>query len=209
MTLSVRNPEDAVNEALVRIGHSKRIQNIQEGSPEANAALEVYAQTRDELLRNGDWYFAQATIVGTVLKFGDPNGYFATAWDPITNPPPPWLFSYTYPTDCLKVRHMKPMQGGQFLVQMAPQPTLNAEYNDDTYSPARKVILSNVESAIITYTRQVTNPLLWESGFAEAFVAALARRLGLVLEAQKQGGAMQFAAQDEMMQRVTAEGERG
>lgn len=208
MTLPLRNPEDAVNQALIRIGHNQRIQNIMEGSLEANAALEVYAQTRDELLRAGNWYFAQTTIAaGTPLKYGLPGGYFDTAWDPATNPPPPWLFSYTYPDDCLKVRSLQPLVGGLFLVSMAPQPTLFAEYNDPTYTPARKVILSNVETPRLTYTRQVVDPLTWEAGFATAFVAALAQQLSLAMEAQKAG--IQFPAQDAAVQRVRAEGEHG
>lgn len=204
MTVSVSTPEDVVNEALVRIGHPRRVDNMQEGSMEANAALEIYAQTRDEILRKGDWYFAQGVVTGTVLKYGLPAGYFNTPWT-VAYPPPPWLFEYTYPDDCLKVRALKSAAGGMFLVPMRPLPTLFAEFNDVTYTPARKTILTNVEDAIITYTRRVTLPTAWEASFAEAFVAAVARRLAFSF----QKNAVEIAARDEMVQAATAEAERG
>jgi hypothetical protein len=204
MTVSVSTPEDVVNEALVRIGHTRRVNNMQEGSPESNAALEIYAQTRDDLLRTGNWYFAQGVVEGTVLKYGLPQGYFNTPWTP-AYPPMPWLYEYTYPDDCLKVRALRPLAGGQFLVNMRPLPTLFSEFNDNTYTPVRKTILTNVENAIITYTRRVTLPTVWEASFAEAFIAAMARRLAFAFEKQT----VEIAARDEMVQAAKADMEQG
>jgi hypothetical protein len=205
MSAAVTSPEDIINLALTRIGYTPIIANLFEGTPAADAALNVYAQTRDEMLRAVDYGFAERNVNLTLLKQAPATGYFPpNQWDGATNPPPPWVFEYTYPADCLKVRSVKPVP--LFVIDFDPQPNVFAVENDNYYTPSRKVILCNVENAQMVYTGQVTDPALWEDDFVEALAAALGRRIAPVL---KDLNVAKFAAGDEAQAAATAERQQG
>lgn len=169
---------DVVNLALGRIGYRLRVADLLDGSEASTVALDIYGQERDNLLREGNWGFAQRQVNGTVLKSA-PTNYFDTPWSPADNPPMPWQFSYEYPADCLEVRSVRPRPG--FLVVVDPQPTLFNVVNDAGYSPPRKVVVANTADAVLIYTAQVTNPAYWHVGFVEALAARLADRMKLRL----------------------------
>ena len=172
---SPTTPEDIVNQALVRLGFDRRIGNLYEGSPAAEAAIEVYAQTRDEALRANDYGFAERNLSLTMLKVAPASGYIPpTVWSP-TYPPIPWMFEYNYPSDCLKIRSIK--AAPLWIPNFDPQPNSFAVINDTSYSPAQKTICCNVTGAILTYTGQVTDMSTWEPLFVEVLVAKLAERL--------------------------------
>jgi hypothetical protein len=205
MSSVVTSPEDIVNLALTRIGYTMRVVNLFEGSPQANAALNVYSQTRDEMLRAIDYGFAERNVNLTLLKQAPATGYFPpNQWNGTVNPPPPWIFEYTYPSDCLKVRSVKPVP--LFAIDFDPQPNVFAVENDNYFVPSRKVILCNVQDAQLVYTGQVTDPTLWEDDFVEALAAALGRRLAPVL---KDLNVARFAAGDEAQATAIAERRQG
>lgn len=202
MPASVQNPADIVNLALERIGYNRRVGSLYDGSDAANAALTIYAQTRDQLLRQNDWGFAQRTLSLTLLKAA-PANYFDAPWNPATNPPPPWLYEYAYPGDAIKIRAVKPQP--LFLFNPAPQPYLFNVYNDNATEAAAKTILCNIGDAIAVYTGQVLDPSQMEPDFIEAFAAALGRRMSPLLIPSS----AQNAAQDEMISSKIAEREQG
>jgi hypothetical protein len=162
--------EEVVNQALDRIGWTETVNNIYDGTRAARIALNLYVQTRDDLLREFDWGFAERTIAATLLKSAPDGGYVpgVTPWDPVTYPPLDARFEYAYPADCLKVRALK--AAPIFVPNFDPQPHSFRIANDATYAPPRKVILCNVENAILVYTGQVTDPTTWEPNFTEALV---------------------------------------
>lgn len=175
MSLTVSSPADVVNASLVRIGYKLNVGSLYDGSLAASKALDVYGQTRDELLRQNDWGFAERNAAMTLLKSA-PTAYVPpTTWDPTLYPPIPWRFSWTYPGDCLKVRAIKPTP--IFIPDYDPQPFVYGIANDNGYTPARKVILTMIPAALLVYTGQVTDPTSWESDFIELLVDALGRRL--------------------------------
>lgn len=197
--------EQLVNQALSRIGFPEYIGSIFDGTTEARAALNVYAQTRDELLRANDWGFAERNVSLTLLKQAPLTGYIPPqAWDPAQHPPPGWLFSYAYPSDCLKVRNVKPVP--LFPLQFDPQSWTSSVENDNTFTPPQKVILCNVPAAMMVYTGQVTDPSTWEADFTEAMVAALGRRLAPVLVGIQK---VPLAEADAAKTEAVAEGEQG
>ncbi len=175
MASAVTSPSDVVNLALRRIGYKRRVADLFDGSDASNTALDIYSQTLDAMLRDGDWGFAQRMVNGTLLKSAPPGGYFDSPWDPVTYPPMPWAYSFSIPSDYLKIRSVRPQPG--FLLNMDPTPTLFNVVNDNGYTPPRRVIVANTATPVIVYTAQVTNPTQWPADFVEAFVAGLARRL--------------------------------
>lgn len=174
--------EALVNQALIELGVSRRIASIEEGSDLAIAALEIYGQTRDALLRNKDWPFARRTTALVLLKGPPPPGGYNPE-QPWTSayPPSGWLYEYAYPSDCIKLGAVLPPPGMMFdLDPVASQPRID---NDATLNPPARVILSNLKGAIAVYTGRVTDPLTWDAGFTQAMVAGL--KTGLTLAAQQ------------------------
>ncbi len=204
MALALASPEDVINAALKRFGYRLQVGSIYEGSLAAKMALDIYAQTRDALLREGDgasdWGFAQRAVSLTLLKQAPNGGYVPpTTWNPATHPQMPWYFEYEYPGDCLKLKSIRPNLFG--VLNFDPQPYTYNIANDNAYNPARKVILCNVQNAIMTYVGQVTDPLTWEAGFVDAFSAALAKMLAPVLANLE---AAKVAMVDEQAEKQTA-----
>ena len=204
MVASVQNPADLVNLSLRRVGFKKRIGNLYDGSEASKVALDVYAQTRDELLRQNDFDFAERSVSMTLLKQAPPGGYIPPAVWSNTYPALPYLFEYAYPTDCLKVRAIKPQ--AIFVMDFDPQPAVFTTANDSTYTPIQQVILCNVPSAIMVYTAQVTDLTAWDTDSIEAFAGALGRRLAPALVGLQ---AAKLEVEDEQSAMAIAEKERG
>ena len=178
MTASVQSPADIVNLALSRIGHQGRIASLFDGSVPAKRALDIYGQTRDDLLRSQDWDFAERTVILTQLKAAPAGGYsISTPWSS-TYPPPPWLYEYSYPTDCLKIRCIKQVPS----TDPYPMPHVYQIAND-----TNKVILANISNAILVYTGLVTDTTQWNPVFIDMFIVRMAQRLAYAFEKMGQG----------------------
>lgn len=186
-------PADIVNQALVEVGYQRPIGDIYEGSQAAIIGLEIYAQTRDETLRHDDWPFARRTIPLTLVKtaFVPPVQF----WDE-TQPPPPWRFSYAYPSDCLFLRYLRLSPFGYAGGEAGPGtfeplPVRFAIASDPPApnQPPAKVILSNLENPLGTYTARITDPGQWEPLFQSSLVKALATKFAIRLGNIQQGGA--------------------
>jgi hypothetical protein len=204
MPSSVSSPADVINVALVRLGYKDRIGNLYEGSMPSKAALDIYAQTRDELLRQFDWEFAEGNVSLTLLKQAPSGGYIPPVTWTTAYPPVPWLYEYELPTDYIKIRAIKPTP--LFLFNADPQPYRFSLANDNSYTPAKRVLLCNVADALLVYTRQVTDPATWEADFVEAFSSALARRLAPILA---NADMLRIEAADEAQSTAIAEGQIG
>lgn len=202
---SVRTVEDVVNLALVRIGYKQRIGSIWDGSEAAKRALDIYAQTRDELLRQFDWGFAERTVSMVLIKQAPADGYVPpNMWDPTLHPAPPWLFEVVYPADAIKIRSIQNIP--LFVPDFDPQPYQFSVSNDNTLADPNKVVLCNVFPGIVTYTGQVTNPGDWENDFVESFASALGTRLAPLLSSLDDA---KLEAADASTQSVVAETIRG
>ena len=201
MPTSLQSPADITNAALARIGYKLRIANLYDGSNAARRTLDIYGQTRDQLLRMGDWSFAQRETSGTLIRSAPPGGYIPpNVWNNATYPPLPWLYEYMYMSDCIKVRAVKPTL--ILVPNYNPQPYLFRIANDG----GQRVILSNVPNAVITYVGQVTNPTDMPPDFIEALVASVARRIAPVLSTLD---ATKFEAQADQVETQIAEHEQG
>jgi hypothetical protein len=172
VTSSIQSPADVVNAALVHLGSMDRIGNLYDGSLVSKKALDIYGQTRDALMINGDWEFLERNTNGILLKQAPSN--YLMQWTP-ANPPQPWLYEYSYPGDALKIRAVKPTV--VFVPNFDPQPWTYSIDNDNSFSPPQRVILTNVPNAIIVYTGRVTDPTTWNADFTEEFILELAKKL--------------------------------
>ena len=204
MAFSVSSPTDLVNLSLMRIGYKKPIGSLYEGSEAAKIALRIYAQTRDEYLRQTDLDFAERSVAMALLKQAPPGGYIPPAVWSNAYPALPYLFEYAYPNDCLKVRAIKPQ--AIFVMDFDPQPVAFTTANDVTFTPVQQVILCNVPSAIMVYTAQVTDLTAWDTDSVEAFAGALGRRLAPALVGLN---AAKLAVEDEQAAATVAEKEIG
>lgn len=155
--------EQIVNQALTRVGWPEPVNNIYEGTRQARAALDIYSQTRDQLLRQTDWGFAEKIAAATL------SGQAA---------PAPWSVQYSYPADCIRLRNL--FNAGYLADKNNPLPVLYTVASDPV---AGKVILCNAAAATLVYTAQILNPAKWEPLFVESLVLALGERLAAALAA--------------------------
>lgn len=177
--------ETVCNKALRRIGSPLVIGSIFEGSSVARVALDNYGETRDALLKQEDWDFAERNVTATQSG---------------SSPPPGWAYAITYPSDCLKVRYVLPATVPT--PNNDPRPTLFDDVNVAGSSSTR-IIVSNTFPATVRYTGQILDISQWDVGFTDALVAALAVRFALAL-GQGDMVKVEAALADQAMQELGA-----
>lgn len=211
MTASVTS---ICNRALSEMGKSILITSLDDPGVAAAQCKLHYDSLRQQLLRMAPWGFARKTVTLTLLG-------------QLTDTPPaspyPYLEKYLYPPDCLKFRYIlappfppadpsvapdvsvqnvwyfpwcAPRRDWRFVVEM-----------DDTTSPARRVLLSNVTQALGVYTADVTDPTLFDPLFQDALVGMLAAKLVIPLSGNV-GMKQSFVAlaKDSILQARVADG---
>lgn len=184
--MPINSVEDLCNESLRVLGSKLSIGDIYEGTPQANACLEIYSQTRDEVLRAGEWSFARGYAALTLLKGPPPDGGYSPLepWSPVY-PMSPWLYEFAYPSDCIEIRDL--IKQPRRLPVLDPKPVLYRIDNDlvpivsgdppEASGPPQKVILANTAEPLAIYVRRVTNLLLWEPDFTATLVDAVAKKI--------------------------------
>lgn len=181
---------DVCNNALAAIGTRSSISDINENSAEAAACRLQYDSTLRQLLRAAHWSFAGRAANLALLKAmpGTPENTAAWdgVWNPATMPPPPWLYSYGYPEDCIQFRYVMYMQSTDGIaipifstanVMANPFSQRAAKFvvaNDTNVSGAQiRMICTNQQSAVGWYTIMVDDPNVWDSSFISAMIDAL------------------------------------
>lgn len=186
MAYAITSPELVVNLALDKIGYPQRVNDLRDGSFASQVAIDVYGQTRDSVIENGQWEFADRTLSATLLKSAPAGGYNPrTPWT-TAFPALPWRYEYAYPNDCVKFRAVKPQPLG--IINMNPMFHRYSLDNDNTFTPPQRVILCDVADAVLCYAGRVTDPLTWDASFTDALVDALVEAMGPKLR-QGVGGA--------------------
>lgn len=209
---------DLANEAILAVGGRGEIARMNEQSNAARYARTFYQTTLDDIQRAAHWNFARKTDYLSQLKAapGAPGNTAAGTqnWDPATQPPPPWLYEYQYPADCLKMRFISPQVAPNAFTgtpissvpsfvpvpyyTLQPQRFLEA-LDDKLKDGPQKVILTNQFQAIGVWTTRVTNPDLWDARFKLAFVSALGVRMCIPLSGDKGLAAAAKATAKEMI----------
>jgi len=164
---------DIVNESLELIASQAQITALNDGSVEGNAAAVVYAPTVQLLLRQLDPDFARLPS-------------FELSVTAAASVPSPWAYEYAYPADCLRLRQLAPPASGpgSLADPFDPVPIRGEvafDPNGQGANKPAKVILSNQQSALATYTTSLVTEDDWDPAFREAVVRRLANPLAMAI----------------------------
>lgn len=204
-------PSDIANQALDAIGSEVVLGDIEDGTRPAQVCLRAYRQCLMQLLRTAPWDFARKTA--PLVLLADATGQTA---DVGTLVPQPWVYEYTYPTDCVKARFVihgqvansitppitpvqvqypwlgYPGRAARFLVATDhnyPPPPGQITWEVQGVSPAsRTVVLTDIQNAQLVYTALMLYPSVWDPLFRAAMVAYLASEVALALTTDKKLG---------------------
>ena len=147
------------NLALSNIGKDN-IAALTDAGAEARACSQFYEQARDTMLQAYPWRFAGVTVSMaeiTNLKLGQ------------------WGYAYQRPTDCLKVRWLRPAYSED-------EPALSKQ--DELAYPYEiegQTVYANLSPAFLRYTSRMTDPSVFPPLFVEALSWSLAVRLAMPL----------------------------
>lgn len=134
------------NLALGRIG-SVRILALDDSTQEARFSKLFYAETRDEVLRDHPWNFAQKRAVLSALSDAPLFG---------------WRWAYALPVDCLRV-----LQLNGFAQDAEP----------DEWEIEDGKLMTDAGVAQVTYTARVDDAVKFDALFVEALSVKLAAKL--------------------------------
>lgn len=179
---------DIGNRSLLGIGAQATISSISpsDGSTEADAIAILFSPTFEALARTAYWNCLrkQATLTLLQAAQGTPENPNGTT---LPLPPTPWLYAYTYPSDCLAFRFIVPSLpstgvGGIPLTTInnaaginLPTPSIPfvIAYGQDDLGNPQIVVLTNQSEAQGVYTVNQQNPNFWDPLFQQAMVNAL------------------------------------
>jgi hypothetical protein len=160
------SPEEICNIALLRAGCTETIDSLAESTEEAEAANVHYGPARDALLEEFSWPFAtrRATLaLSTETRTG-------------------WDYVYDLPGDCLAPRSIV----GEFRTPgEGEEIPFAVELSDDG---STKLLLTDQENAVLSYTSQVESVGLFSPLFVDALAWRLASEFALALPVKPQVG---------------------
>jgi hypothetical protein len=189
---------DICNAALSEVGTRSTIAGLTENSNEAQNCSIHWNFARKAVLREYNWEFASRQVSAALIcaAVGTPENPNGTP--PL--PPWPWQYEYAWPNDCIRVWHQEwppnlngpgqqiswvgnypPLETG-FAGAMGPsstakKPPFAISTDLDPAGNTIKVILSNLEYALLVYTYDCNDPNIWDAAFEQAFIWQLAAAL--------------------------------
>ncbi len=153
-----------INQALLMLQVSPAL-SLGDDSPQAQAAVSLYAGCRDEVLRSHPWNFAltrsNLTRLSTTSVYG-------------------LSYSYQLPTDCLKIDEVSSPRLENLRLYA---PDCNAEELTPPlrYYVESNRIVSNEDIIYLRYVARITEVSLYDSLFVSALAANLAMKLAYAL----------------------------
>lgn len=146
------------NLALSNIGKNN-INDLSERTAEARACKQFYDHVRDTLLQVYPWRFAGKTAALPALT---------------NDRPGQWARAYSRPSDCLKIRWVRPEYS-----LTNPCPQLLQDEIAHPYDTEGDVIYCNLSPAFLRYTFRLTDPSRYPPMFVEALSWHLSTRLAM------------------------------
>ena len=148
------------NMALARIGVGQRISALDDPSEAAIQCATFYQQALEQALSAAMWSFATKRYALGVSSI---------------DPPAEWFYRYSYPADCLFARFI---EDGRRVRREDESIPFSVEGDGTT---AGKSILCDQPDAILVYTWNVSNPVLFTPWFVDAFAWLLAAEIAMPL----------------------------
>ncbi|MDA0798712.1 MAG: hypothetical protein O2884_08590 [Chloroflexi bacterium] len=150
------------NMALLHIGDST-IESLSEQSNEALRANIWFDNCVKEAFEAYDWSFARRRA--TLALHGD------------DAPETDWAYRYVLPSDCVMPLRLVNPSG-----KTADKTAFTVELDDDA---AERTLLTDLEDAVLVYTREVTDPAFYSATFVAALSHLLAARLAYANTAKR------------------------
>lgn len=152
---------DVFNLALGHIGVSSTVADELERSPERVICSRYWDTCRDALLSYKDmpWGFATARV--TLADLG--------------TPPTGWGYRYRYPNDAVNALEIVGGTGRVENIQARPKFTIQWEADG-------RVILADIDEAVLLYIKRVEEAERWPSSFVEAMAYRLASMIVMPLK---------------------------
>lgn len=147
------------NLALANIGDKNTIESFDELSNEAKHIKAWYDTCRTAVLEAMDWNFARKRLTLSTSSSAAPEGV--------------WAYRYDYPSDCIAARKLVNPLGPN-----ADAVPFEIEFDPDT---GLKSIVTDLETADMVYTKNITTTALFTPYFDHALAAFLAFNIAFPL----------------------------
>ncbi len=182
---------NVANRALLSVGARAQISSLNpsDGSVEADAISTLWQSTFEQLARTAPWNCLTKQVTLSLIQAaqGTPENPDGSAYP---SPPTPWLYAYSYPSDCLDFRYIVPSYPANEGGSVPPTSINNAAgttlptggqipfsvttlYGSNNQPLTGLVILTNQDQAQGVYVVNNPNPQSWDSLFQQAMVASL------------------------------------
>jgi hypothetical protein len=150
---------DVYNQALGTVGARAKLSSIADNLREAEVCNQFYEPSKDEVFCSAFWPSLRSTARLVRVAERDASLAWAT-----TDPSPPWLYAYRLPNDFVRPRYLQ--EYSPFTLEaMATETALHTD----------------VEDAVLIYTRDIADPNRWEPMLQALVVAVLALKIGRAL----------------------------
>jgi hypothetical protein len=156
----VASEVEIYNLALANIASKAFVNSLTEDSNERKFCAANYATARDVVFEDHDWNFASFYENLALLK---------ESTDAVP-PPLPWLYEYTYPSQCVKAREIVRE------LDNLPDVPFRIDLDD---AKSGKVIHTDKEDAKLRFTYRVSNPTLFSPRAVEAIGWKLATMIAI------------------------------
>ena len=140
------------NMALAHAGVRSTLETLTENTPEARQVNLWYDHCRVQALESSDWNFARKRLTLALHSEAAPTDV--------------WTYRYQYPADCIYARRLANPSG-----KNQDQVPFEIELNSTC---EEKTIVTNLESAVLIYTRNIVTPGLFSTLFVDAIAHLLA-----------------------------------
>ena len=147
---------DLFNQALDQAGISETIADPDENSFEAEKCNQWYDRARLAVFSAAHWPDCRAAFRLNLLATKDTSNDWA-----LGDPQPGWIYAYGLPADYVHARWINNMEVFELSSYV------------DSGGAVSKAIVSNVQNAVLTYSRDSTDTERWDSSLYDAVMMSL------------------------------------
>jgi len=169
------------NFGLSHVGAKGSIESLDEASREAQVCKLWFDWSRNQVLEDFNWPFARKRQTLALLSGEDP--------------PAEWSYRYAYPSDCVKAR---------FIVNPVGKAADAIPFTVETISSGSlKSILTDLETAVMIYTFDQSDPTLFSSKFIDALSYRVASNIAFQITGDPELSAQVFKIYQTVLRSAT------